>query len=394
MPFSNLSGKPTEDRLADGLVEAIITNLAKLSGLSVMAHTSALDLKNQTISLESLRQKYGATHVLRGSLDHVDGSVWISVQLIDTVSRATIWGDNLNVVVGELFDLKDRLASRITDTLSVKISPDEKIRFMHRHTSNAEALVLYHQGLILLMPPSDMTRIVTARELFRRAMEVDPEFAGGYAGAAFSHGVTVLFLKSSQSTEELENAIALGETAVDKDPAFGMGYSSLALAYALQGDSEAALKNARRAVKVQPGDAYAQLILGMSLILSGQPERAVEPLLNALRLDPAEARTPYLNVLGIAYFVTGQYASAVDAFDRNVELGGPTGPHTYLFLAAAYAELGKENQAREVLDRFLQSHAGFPAGKWISQWTGAGDTLNRTMGHLYRLGLPDNQQAH
>ena len=78
----------------------------------------------------------------------------------------------------------------------------------------------------------------------------------------------------------------------------------------------------------------------------------------------------------------------MEMFDRNVDRGGPTGPHMYVFRAAAYAELGKNNEAQAVIDKILKSHATFPFDEWLSQWVGPGDRLNKTMSDLYRLGLP------
>ena len=387
LPLTTLSGDPLEDRLAKGMVEAIINNLAKLSGLSVMAHASMLEIENRPLNIESLRQTYGATHVLRGSLEHSAGIVRVNAQLIDTTTSATIWGNHLDSPVNELFDLQDTIANQITDTLSVEITQDEQLRFLHRHTNEPEALVLYRQGFVLLMPPSDMTRVLTARELFHRATELDPGFAGGYAGKAFSHSVVALFVNSPEPKTELDKGITLAKKAIETDPSFGMGYSTLALAYALSGNTDDGLKNAKTAVVIQPSDAFAHFVLGMNLILSQKAHAAIEPLLVALRLEPAEPRTPYLNVLGIAYFVTGQYSLALDIFDRNDEQGGPTGPHMQVFRAAVYAELGKEKEARAAIDQFLKSDTAFPAEAWLKQWLGTGDSLSRTMSHLYRLGL-------
>jgi TolB-like protein len=388
MPLETRSNDKLEGRLAAGLVEAIITNLAKLSGLSVMAHTSMLQLNNQSANISSIKREFDASHILRGSLEREDNAVRVTVQLINAETQTTIWADSLDGSIDNLLDLQDELATQIVSALSIRIELTERDRFLHRHASDPKALSLYRKALKLIMPPNDMTRVLAARRLFRRVTILDPEFAGGYAGEGFSHAITVLFLKTTEPAEELEKGIVLAKKAIKKDSSFSMGYAILAFAYTLAGNLEEGLANARQAIAVQPSDAFARFILGTNLVLSQRPDEAVSELLHALRLDPAEPRTPYMNVLGVTYYVTENYSAAAEVFERNIGRGGPTGPHNDIFRAAAYAELGRENEARTVIDEILRLNADFPVEGWLSKWLGSGDKLHRTMNNLYRLGLP------
>ncbi len=391
LPLSPISDDPLAGRLAAGIVEAIITKLSKLSGLSVMAHASMLKLESRSMSIGSIRNEFGATHVLRGSLEREGNKVRANIQLIDTSTVATVWADQLEDTVDKLFDLEDAVARQVTTELLIQINPDERTRFLHRHTSDPEALLFFRQALVLIMPPNDMTRVLTARRLFRRASELDPKFAGGYAGESFTHSISVIFLKAAEPAKSLEKAIALATTAIETDPDFGMGYATLAFAYALSGRPGEGLVNARRAVAVQPGDAFGQWLFGVNLILTGKPDEAIAPLTLALRLDPVEPRTPYQNVLGIAHYATGEYATAAQILEQNLKRGGPAGPHMEVFRAAAYVELGQERKAQELVDQMLLSHPGFPVEKWLTQLLGSGDNFRRTMDSLSRLGLPPNE---
>jgi tetratricopeptide (TPR) repeat protein len=126
---------------------------------------------------------------------------------------------------------------------------------------------------------------------------------------------------------------------------------------------------------------------GLVLVLSGDTERTIKHMTQALRLDPSESRTPYLNVIGIAHYVAGDYAAAIEFLDRNLERGGPTGPHMDLFHAGAYAELGQEDAARAVIDAMLLSYPEFPAEAWLSRWLDS-DGLHKALTNLYSAGLP------
>lgn len=232
-----------------------------------------------------------------------------------------------------------------------------------------------------------MTRILTARNFLKRANDLDPDFAGSYAGESFSHTITVLFLNADNPGYELEVAIKLARKAIQMDPDFGMGYASLAFAFALDGQIEEGLENARRAVLLSPGDAFVQFIHGMNLVLSRRTTEAFEPLMKAIRLDPAESRTPYLNVLGIAHFTNKDYSDTIDLLNKNRQRGGPRGPHMDIFSAAALANLGRETEARHQVAELNLTYPNFPYEAWLEKWIGPGEHLDTTIEKLRFLGL-------
>jgi adenylate cyclase len=389
MPMNTLGVDSTTNRLAVGLVEALITNLTRLSGISVMAHASMLELPrgDKSVSFRTMRQTYGATHILRGVIEQDADSVLVNVQLIDTSNGETLWAERLADTTGKFQSLEDRLALRIVEKLSVRIPPGEQDWVTSSRSTNLEALVLYRQALILMIPPNDIARIKTARTLFQRARQLDPGFAGGYAGESFSHAITLLFLNAAKPGEELALALQLAEKAISVDPDFGMGYATLSFAQIFAGKPDEGLTNARQAVLVQPGDAFTQFILGLNLTISDRPEDAIPPLQKAMRLDPLEARTPYLNVLGLTYYAAGQYQNAADSLESNIRRGGPRGPHMDVFLAAAYAQLGREAEARVLMEKIMQSHAEFPIKAWVAKWVKRADRLELALGDLKELGL-------
>lgn len=388
LPFASLSDDPLESRLSAGLVEAIITDFSKLSGLSVMAHASMLELGSRSITVDSIRGEFGATHVLRGSLERHGETVRVYAQLVDTATTSTVWADRFDGSVGSFLELEDRVTSQIVASLSVQIGPRERERFLRQHTTNTEALVLFRQAITLMWAPNDMARIRAARQLFHGVNDLDPDFAGAYAGESMSYVLQVLFQNSGEPAADLEKAIALAKKAVEVDAEMGLSHAALGFAYTVSGRSEEGLTSARQAVAVQPGDPYTQWLLGVDLVLSGHADMAFEPLSAALRLNPAEPRTPYLNLLGIAHYATGDYAGAVDLMERNLTRGGPSGLHMDVFRASAYAELGQEDDARAAIEPMLLSQSEFPAEAWLLRWLGSGERLQITMNSLYRLGLP------
>jgi len=186
----------------------------------------------------------------------------------------------------------------------------------------------------------------------------------------------------------LGKGIKLALKAIELDADFGMGYVTLAFAYAMAGRQGEALSNARRAIAVQPGDAFTHFMYGLCLTSADYPREAMIPLAEAIRLDPAEPRTPYRNVLGIAYYLTAEYSTAAELFEENRRIGGPTGPHMDVLRAATYVKLEQEKKARAIIRDLAQSYSKFTFENWLARWVQSGDDLSRLMENLYRLGLP------
>ena len=372
-------------KFATGYIEAVIADLTKLSGLSVMAPRSAVSVANEAIPLKSLRDDQGVSHVLKGTLQSQSQTVRVSVQLIDTGTGEAVWAERFEGNLNDWFGLEDKLANRIAAALSVTIDPDESRRVYLRHTSNREAMELLRRATVSINPPNERGRIETARSLHQRIIDLDPSFAGGYAGMSQVHSYMVLFDHSERPEEDLKSAIEYAQKSIELDDGFGMGHSMLGLAYSLAGRTD--LAQVRRAVALEPGDPLSHQWLSGALILSGRDDEAVAAMQEALRLDPIEPGTPYLNILGMAYFNGEQYELAIDAFERNRQRGGPDAPNMEAYRAATYAALGREAEAREVIADLNVRSGEISPESWIRRWTPSQNNAEKAVEALHRLGM-------
>ena len=107
-----------------------------------------------------------------------------------------------------------------------------------------------------------------------------------------------------------------------------------------------------------------------------------------MRLYPAEPKTPYRNVLGITLYIAGEYPLAATQFEKNLSNEGPTGPHMDAFRAATYAKLGKDGEARTIIDNLVNTYPEFLVHDWLAKWLRTPNDLTTTMDSLYHLGLP------
>ena len=119
------------------------------------------------------------------------------------------------------------------------------------------------------------------------------------------------------------------------------------------------------------------------------PQEAVDQLTEALRLHPVETRVPYFNVLGIAQYVIGDYDAALGSFEKNLARKGPTGPHMDVFVAATYAQLGRDFQARAILSNLSETNPDYPVEQWMARYIKSEDELQETMDLLRSLGFPN-----
>jgi len=253
-----------------------------------------------------------------------------------------------------------------------------------------EADVLAKQAWELLMPPQDSKRLETAIELFDHVIELAPDRPLGYAGKSLSYSIGVLFIKSENPAADLATAFDLARRAIDTDDDYALGRAAMAMSQSLAGDREAALSDARKAVVDLPADVITPSMVGLVLINSERPDDAKKLMLDVLAMRSPEARTPFLNVLGIAQFVTNDYRGAVESFEKNLANGGPRGPHLDLFMAASYGELGQEFRAQAILERMHQDAPHFPARAWLAWFIKPTERLEATMDRLRSLGLADD----
>ena len=389
LPLVDAGGEKLDAKLATGYMEAVIAELTRLSGLSVMAPRSAMGVANEAVTFKDLRKDHGVSHVLEGTLASQSETVRVSAQLIDTGTEEAVWAERFEGNLNDWFELEDKLANRIAAALSVTLDPNDSRRVYLRHTSNREAMELLRHAIVSINPPNERGRIEAAHSLHQRIIDLDPSFAGGYAGMSQVHSYLVLFEHSEQPEEDLKSAIAYARKATELDEGFGMGHSMLGLAYSLAGRTDLALGQVRRAVALEPGDPLSYQWLAGVLIFSGRYDEAVPPMQEALRLDPIEPGTPYLNILGMAYFGGGEYEFAIDAFERNRQRGGPDAPNMEAYRAATFAALGRDREAREVIANLTVRPGEISPESWIRRWTPSHEIAERAIEALHRLGMTD-----
>ena len=365
LPFEDMTDAKTADSLAAGLTEDVITSLSTRTFADVIALSSMVAFKGKAVSPQQVGHDLTASHVVQGSIRGELAKLRFTVQLVDTQKGLAVWAERFDRELDDELELQDQLAREIVEGLSSNFAEQEAAISEHRQLTDPEAFALYKQTLNQITPQSDASRNRLARLAFERVIEMAPNFAGGYAGVAYTYAFRAFFGNSASPDADARKALELAEKAISIDYRLGLPYSAKAYAYLVHRDFDAALAASTNAITLQPNAARSIALHAFLRIANGEAARGVDIAKRALRLDPLAARTPYLNILTIAYFHNGEYEKALQSGLRHFERGGAHSPMAQGYLAATYAALGRLDEARAELEQLDRRHAGFDWEDWI-----------------------------
>jgi adenylate cyclase len=365
LPFADATTDTSGSSLAMGLTEDIITDLSSLASIDVIALSSVLPYRGKTIPPQQVATELNVTHILRGSIRGSVDQLRVTTELFDAGTGRQVWAKRFDRTPDNELALEEELSLKVVEGMAVSLQGEQLGRLGKSHIQNTEAYSLYKQAMNLANPPSDPRRLRVAGRVFNEVIAAAPDFAGGYAGAAYIHAFLAWWGHNEPHDEDIQQSLALANKALELDPDFGLAYSALAFTYMHSRDFDKALAVSRDAIRVQPNDPYVSAYHGFILCANGQPEDGIPFAKRAIRLDPVFPRTPYRNILGLIYFHAGRYQEALDAFVHSDELGGPRNPTMLAYLTATYALLGRDQEARISMDLLSNFNGGYDWKDWF-----------------------------
>src|SRR5262245_26998803 len=312
LPFRMTGDDPERAYFGDGIIDEIIFNLSGVRGLLVISRTSALTYRSGPIHLEKIGQTLGVRYVLSGSVRRDKDHLRITAELSDVENGSLIWVDRYDGDLTELFDLQERIATRIVWSLAPHLREAELKSARRKRPENMNAYDLLLQGIDLLyhMNQEDFAR---GGELLRQAIKADDGYATAYAYASLwqvhniNQGWTTNF--AADSNEALRFAAA----AVDRDPSDGFALAIYGHAKAvLFRDHSSATELFDRALKAAPGNAMAWILSSGVYSYTGQSKAAIERAEMGMRLSPVDTQSYfYLLFLALAHYVNGTYEESI-----------------------------------------------------------------------------------
>ena len=341
LPFDNMSADPDQEYFSDGIVEDLITDLAKLSGLFVIARNSTFTYKGKPVRVQQVGRELGVRYVLEGSVRKVGERVRITAQLIDASDGHHLWADRYDRLLHDVFAVQDEITRRIVDALAVTLTRGEEQCRDRQRAAHPEAYDCLLRGLDHMQRTTRKANL-KARRMFERAIALDPDYADAHAMLSHTY-FRDWSMVWTQDTRSLDHAVESAERATALDDLLPRAHRALGIALLWKKAHERAIAEVRRALALAPGDADSHWNLGEVASWS-HPEEAIQPVHRAMRLNPHYPAS-YLYTLGHAYFLMRRYENA-SAELRRVIKRNPDWLPAHAFLAATLAELGDIEQAR------------------------------------------------
>jgi adenylate cyclase len=339
LPFTNMSGDPEQEYFSDGMTEDLITDLSKISGLFIIARNSSFAYKGRSVKVQEIGRDLGVRFVLEGSIRKAGNRVRITAQLIDAGSGGHLWAERFDRELTDIFATQDEVVEKIVAALAVNLTQGEAQRLRRRGTASVQAYETWLRARELLSR-STREAIAQAKAMYRRAIEIDPNFAAPHAGlslAAISEYVSDWAADAEEALDEAERWARRALELDDQEPVSHMALGNVML---WRRNHDGALAEFGRMIALDPN--FAQ---------------ALEAFAIAKRLDP-HSPSIVLHFVAQANFSLGRYEAAAEHLLERIART-PATDSSRMLLAACYGHRGRADEARAAWAELMKINPGF-----------------------------------
>ncbi|MFL6526827.1 MAG: tetratricopeptide repeat protein [Chthoniobacterales bacterium] len=340
LPFDSLSEDKDNAFFAEGVQDEILTRLAKVADLKVIARTSTQKFKSAPENLPDIAKQLGVMNLLEGSVQKANGQVRVNVQLINALTNAHLWADIYDRKLNDIFAVESDIAKTIADTLQAKLTGSEKNAMTKRPTENPEAYELYLKGRYFWNRRTG-ENLKQALSYFQQAVEKDPSYALAYTGMADCYSTLIVFT-NDPPRKYIPAAFAAARRALQLDDELAEAHTALASTLGTDLQYPAAETEFKRALELNPNYATAHQWRGECLQALGKFDQALRELQRARELDPLSLiiNCSLASVLDTA----GRYDEAMQQVERALALD-PNFGVAHFFRGQILEDEGKLNEA-------------------------------------------------
>jgi adenylate cyclase len=383
LPFQNLSGSEEQDYFSDGITNDIITDLSKFNQLFVIASNTVFTYKGKPVKVKQVSQELGVRYILEGSVQKAGDKVRVNAQLIEGTTGHHLWAERYDRDLRDLFTLQDEIIQTIVRTLAVKISEAERRRVMRKKTGSFESYDFLLRGWHHY-DSKTRTANSQARQLFKKAMELDPQYASAYVALGATYLQDAAYGWTEFQDQALQRAYDLAQKALALEEANASAHRLLGAVYVRWAQYDVAAGELKRAIELNPNDAFSYGELGAVMLYSGNTEEAIQLMETENRFNPHLGPGDLME-LGLAYYLEGRYEDAIRILKRGVGQKPDFAGH-YIGLAAAYAQLGRSAEARQAAAKVLHLSPFFETESYGSAFRNPADRAALVEG-LRKAGL-------
>jgi eukaryotic-like serine/threonine-protein kinase len=362
LPFTNVSGDSSTEYLSDGLTESLINTLSRLPNLKVMSRNSVFQYKGKPLGAKEIGKALSVRAVLTGRVTQTADSLLIAIELIDARDDTQIWGERYVRPMADLAIVQQEISGQISEMLKPQLTNEERRRLVKPTTENTDAYQLYLRGRYHWnkRTPEAMNRGI---EYFKQALEKDPQYALAYAGLADCYALLGEYGKLPMK-ESLPQAKDAAQKAIAFDQALAEAHTSLAAVHEYEWNWEAAEKEYRLAIEMNPNYATAHHWYGIFLGSLARFAEAEPQMQKALDLDPLSL---IINTgLGRLYCGARRYDEAIDQLQRTLEIE-PNFAEAHFQLALAYEGKQLYQQAAAAFQKAVELFEDPTMKGWVAR---------------------------
>jgi len=356
LPFADMSEAGDQRFFTDGLSEELLNLLVRVDGLSVASRTSAFAYRGSALSLSDIAGELGVAHVLEGSVRKSGDQIRITAQLIEANTDRHLWSDTFDRKLDDIFAIQDEIGTAIVEALKAELGILEEVTVnVTAVTSNMDAYELYLEARELFLQRSDLPESI---RLFKRAIELDPEFAKAWEGlAAVEIVADGWFL--NDGIDHLELALEPANKALELDPGLSLAHAVKAQYLNNKHAKIESMRSFDTALRNDPMNATAHLWRGLLLMEAGYLDEALAALEMCLEIDSG-----YLNCshfLAVTYLYAGQPVRAIETYEPTLESNFHSMSGSFV---SYYARNGNRALALVLADIVL-GRSSAPVIEWI-----------------------------
>lgn len=367
LPFG-IQGEASDDYFSVGISEDIAAALGRFPDLAVTSPTLVARYRSVGAGTADLQRQLKVRYLVEGSIRRTPDRIRIAVRLTDLPGGTLLWSESYDASAATIFAIEDDIIIRIAGALAVKLTSIQQTRLAAKAPASLEAYDLVLRGRDL-QARLNRTAHSQARDMFERAIALDPQYAAAYVGLGRVDLSAVALGWTADPQAALRRAEELARKAIALDESNPAAHVLLGRAFARLGDYERALEALRRAVALNPSDPDNHAGLGDALLWNGDVEGAIQSLEIATGMDPRLSAEDLFS-LGAAYFLARRNADAARTFER-ITARKEGNPFIYAMLAAVYAEIGRDDDSRMAAAEVRKLNPFFDAGRFGSLFRNA-----------------------
>lgn len=344
LPFLNLSGTQEDEFFCEGITEDILMQLSKIGDLKVISRTTVMQYKGTKKTLKEIAEELNVANILEGSIRRADDQVRIVAQLIDASSDQHIWAETYDKEFKQIFAIQSDVAKKIAQALKVKLSSSEKERIEKIPTQNMTAYEYYLSGRNYYYRYTKNDNDI-AIEQFKKAIELDPNYAIAWAG--MGDAFAQKFGRFANSMNWVDSALWAGNMAIKIDPNSADGYKALGTAYIYKGMKNNSFDVLRKAIERNPNYYPAIANLGITYAEAGELDEALKWLKKTVELNPADIFA--YSEIGEIYRKLKMNDKAEEWFKKSIKIQ-PDYSQTYYYYGLLQLEKGKKDETKKCAD--------------------------------------------